>query len=61
MSEELNDEHDWMAKDDPRMARWPAIREQMNFSMCRRCGVVKREDGLNKPCKGKMPEITLRS
>lgn len=56
----MSDEHEWIGKDDPRMERWPSLRATMDYEMCIRCGVVKRRDGLNKPCKGTMPRITLR-
>lgn len=56
----IGEAHDWMDRNDPRMARWPSIRDGMNYRLCFRCGVVERRDGLNKSCSGKMPRITLR-
>lgn len=53
-------EHDWMDRDDPRMERWPSLRAKMHYRMCYRCAVIERRDGKNKPCRGVMPEITLR-
>lgn len=52
--------HDWLDASDPRMSRWPSLRESMDYRMCYRCGIVERRDGQSKPCKGKMPQITLR-
>lgn len=41
--------------------RW--LHEWFEFhgvTACRRCGVVQRRDGLNKPCPGKTAAITTR-
>lgn len=45
--------HDWVLNDP----RWPSLRD---MTFCVRCGVVKRDDGLNKPCKEVLPRISLR-
>jgi hypothetical protein len=42
MSEDGQSPHDWVQLD----------REVYPWPFCRVCGVVKRRDGLNKPCKG---------
>ena len=44
---ERAEEHDWFY--------WKTDR----FRCCRKCGVIERKDGKNKPCKGKC-KIVLR-
>jgi hypothetical protein len=46
--------HDWADKHDPRMAQWPSLRDSTpdGMAMCLICGVIRRHDEQNKPCKG---------
>lgn len=39
----------WMSRDDHDWCRWLA---SSDYTSCRRCGVVRRADGQNKPCRG---------
>jgi len=45
---EPDDQHDWFVPDF------------LNYECCRNCGIVRREDGKNKPCKGRVT-VELRS
>lgn len=45
-------EHLWIA--------WaPTVRPDQPMISCRWCGIVRRADGANKPCRGKV-RVTLR-
>lgn len=57
----VSGDHDWAGQEDPRMARWPSLRDSMRpgWRMCIVCGVIRRHDAANKPCRG-VTRIVLR-
>jgi hypothetical protein len=40
---------------------WEEDRSRFGWPYCRICGVVKRADGKNKPCRGSTPKVALRA
>lgn len=50
-------EHYWLSPEQV-AERWPSLQAH-GFVSCLWCGVVKRRDGKDKPCKG-IIKVTLR-